>query len=55
MKTDWQQITPYREVNEVLAFVTDQISESLGNQLVGLYLFGSLTYGDFNLNRSDMI
>ncbi|MCL5429629.1 MAG: DUF4111 domain-containing protein [Chloroflexi bacterium] len=54
MKPVVEQITPYSDVNEVLAFVTDQISASLGSSLVGLYLFGSLTYDDFDPKRSDI-
>jgi predicted nucleotidyltransferase len=48
------QITPYPDVNNVLDFLAQKISASLGKNLVGLYLFGSLTYGDFNPDRSDI-
>lgn len=47
-------ITPYEDVNEILIFIIDKISNSLGDSLIGLYLFGSLTYGDFNPTRSDV-
>jgi predicted nucleotidyltransferase len=48
------QITPYPDVNNVLNFLVGKIIVSLGKNLVGIYLFGSLTYGDFNLDRSDI-
>lgn len=48
------QITPYIEVNETIGFVADRICKSLGDSLLGLYLFGSLTYDDFNQDRSDI-
>lgn len=33
--------------NEVLAYWTEKVQIALGQNLIGLYLFGSLTYGDF--------
>jgi hypothetical protein len=48
------QPTPYPEVNDVLDTVLTGIQSELGEKLVGLYAFGSLVTGDFNLNRSDL-
>lgn len=41
-------------VNEVLAYWTENVQIALGQNLIGLYLFGSLTYGDFVPKRSDI-
>jgi hypothetical protein len=48
------QLTPHPEVNEVLDAVLTSIRWELGDKLVGLYAFGSLVSGDFNLKRSDL-
>jgi predicted nucleotidyltransferase len=48
------QLTPHPEVNEVLDAVLTSIRGELGDKLVGLYAFGSLVTGDFNLKRSDL-
>lgn len=47
-------ITPYQDINEVLLHISNGIKDILGKNLTGLYLFGSLTYGDFNLDSSDI-
>lgn len=47
-------LTPHQDVNQVIADLTRGISEVLGDQLVGLYLTGSLTYGDFDRGSSDI-
>jgi len=47
-------ITPYPSVNEILLNVSNRINHILRENLIGLYLFGSLSYGDFNLNNSDI-
>src|SRR2546423_14221704 len=47
-------ITPYDDVNKVLSLLADGLTEVLGNQLAGLYLTGSLTYGDFEPGSSDI-
>jgi predicted nucleotidyltransferase len=46
--------TPYSAVNEVLAALHTQVKAVLGSQFVGLYLYGSLATGDFNLESSDL-
>jgi predicted nucleotidyltransferase len=40
--------TPYPEVNELLAALKDGVRGVLGERLVGAYLFGSSTTGDFD-------
>ncbi|MDQ5972418.1 MAG: hypothetical protein QG553_577 [Patescibacteria group bacterium] len=46
--------TPYKDVNQVLSRLSDGLVNVFGNQLVGLYLTGSLTYGDFEPGSSDI-
>jgi predicted nucleotidyltransferase len=47
-------MTPYDAVNVVLTHLSVSLIGSLGEQLVGLYLTGSLTYGDFDPGSSDI-
>jgi predicted nucleotidyltransferase len=49
-----KNITPYQDVNGVLFNISNGIKDILGKNLIGLYLFGSLTYGDFNPDSSDI-
>lgn len=49
-----QKLTPYEDVNQVLELLATGLKELLGNQLAGLYLTGSLTYGDFDKGSSDI-
>ncbi len=44
----------YQDINEILLFISDGMNRILGKNLIGLYLYGSLTYGDFNLGSSDI-
>ncbi len=46
--------TPYPEVNEVLNLLLSNVKEILGEQFVGMYLYGSLSSGDFNPETSDI-
>ena len=46
--------TPYPDVNEVLHLVLTETHEVLGKQFMGLYLYGSLSSGDFHPNASDI-
>lgn len=46
--------TPYPEINAVLSEWTGGLERLLGNKIVGLYLSGSLAYGDFVPERSDI-
>lgn len=55
MKTnEIKKLTPYPDVNDVLCLLLDGLNELLGDQLAGLYLTGSLTYGDFDRGSSDI-
>lgn len=47
-------LTPYQDVNEILVELVKGLDDSLGERLVGFYLTGSLTYGDFDRGSSDI-
>lgn len=47
-------LTPHPEINEVLLTVSHGLQNILAQNLVGLYLFGSLSYGAFNPDSSDI-
>jgi predicted nucleotidyltransferase len=46
--------TPYSDVNQILNLLLARIQEILGNQFIGMYLYGSLASGDFNPETSDI-
>jgi aminoglycoside adenylyltransferase-like protein/nucleotidyltransferase-like protein len=46
--------TPYSDVNEVLHLLLTNVKEILKDQFVGMYLYGSLSAGDFNPETSDI-
>lgn len=46
--------THYPEVNEVLHLVLTKTRELLSQHFLGLYLYGSLSSGDFHLEASDI-
>lgn len=46
--------TPYREVNQILSLMLTRVQEVLQEQFVGMYLYGSLATGGFNLQTSDI-
>lgn len=46
--------TPYEEVNTILLFLLTNIQAILGPQLVGFYLYSSLSLGDFDPTSSDV-
>jgi Domain of unknown function (DUF4111)/Nucleotidyltransferase domain len=46
--------TPYNDVNTLLLFMLPKIQAILGDQLVGIYLYGSLSLGDFDPASSDI-
>lgn len=48
------QPTPYPEVNATLAALLAEAQTVLGDRFVGLYLYGSLSSGDFNPHSSDI-
>ena len=47
-------ITAYAEINELLDSLLAQIQAVLEQKLVGVYLFGSLVWGDFDQGSSDI-
>jgi len=46
--------TPYLGVNEVLDALLSHVKEILGDQFIGMYLYGSLSSGDFDPRTSDI-
>jgi predicted nucleotidyltransferase len=46
--------TPYLEVNALLNLFLPEVQAILENQFTGMYLHGSLAYGDFNPETSDI-
>jgi len=48
------RVTQYPEINKLLDLLLSSATAVLGNQLVGMYLYGSLASGDFNLETSDI-
>jgi hypothetical protein len=46
--------TPYADVNRFLQVFLAQVQAVLGEQFIGLYLYGSLASGDFVTARSDI-
>lgn len=46
--------TPYDDVNEVLNLLLANVKKILKEQFVGMYLYGSLSSGDFNPKSSDI-
>jgi hypothetical protein len=55
MKTKQDKlITPHQDINEILTILPQDLTKILGNNLVGVYLTDSLTYGDFDRGSSDI-
>lgn len=48
------QFTPHPDVNAILVRLAAGLTRILGDRLAGLYLTGSLTYGDFDRGSSDI-
>lgn len=46
--------TKYPEINKILELLLTSATRVLGGQLVGMYLYGSLSSGDFNPETSDI-
>lgn len=46
--------TPYQDVNEILNLLLASAKKILKEQFVGMYLYGSLSSGDFNSETSDI-
>jgi predicted nucleotidyltransferase len=47
-------LTSENDVEKFLTHLSDGIQKILDQNLIGLYLFGSLSYGDFNPDSSDI-
>ena len=47
-------ITPYADINDLLADLLARMQAVLGHKLVGVYLYGSLVWGDFDRESSDI-
>jgi len=47
-------VTPYSAINNMLTELVEGLNRLLGKKIVGLYLSGSLAYGDFLPDRSDV-
>lgn len=47
-------LTPYEEVDALLHFMLVRVQNMLGDRLVGFYLYGSLSLGDFDPASSDV-
>ena len=48
------QITPYPDINSFFATLLFQLTIILEDRLIGVYLFGSLVWGDFDYGSSDI-
>lgn len=46
--------TPYRDVNIILHRLRTDVESILGEQFIGMYLYGSLSLGDFDPQTSDV-
>lgn len=46
--------TAYKQVNSILNLLFTRVQAILGDQLVGFYLYGSLSLGDFDSESSDV-
>jgi hypothetical protein len=44
----------YQDINDILTMLSEGLKDILGDQLIGVYLTGSLTYGDFDPGSSDI-
>ncbi|MDQ3654527.1 MAG: DUF4111 domain-containing protein [Chloroflexota bacterium] len=47
-------LTPHQDINEILVQLAGGLADILNDRLVGYYLTGSLTYGDFERGSSDI-
>ena len=46
--------TPFEDINILLQTLVLNLKDTLGDNLLGVYLYGSLVWGDFNYNASDI-
>ena len=49
-----QKFTSYQEINEIIHSFVGEVKNILNENLCGIYLTGSLSYGDFDENSSDI-
>ena len=49
-----KQYTPYDDVNVILDILLADTKETLKEQFIGMYLYGSLSSGDFDPKSSEM-
>jgi len=47
-------LAPHPDIYDILVRLAGGLAETLGDRLVGFYLTGSLTYGDFDRGSSDI-
>src|SRR5690348_4129469 len=48
------KVTAYEDINGLLDDLLGRLKGALGEKLVGLYLYGSLVWGDFDYDISDI-
>ena len=53
-EVDIKELTPFKDVNEISRFFTSGTILLFKENLVGIYLAGSLSYGAFHYERSDI-
>src|SRR5262245_614060 len=46
--------TAYQDITEMMSTLLSQVQAVLGQKLIGVYLFGSLVWGDFDDDVSDI-
>lgn len=49
-----KKLTPYSDINDLMILFSERLKEVLGDNLIGVYLTGSLSYGGFIPERSDL-
>jgi len=50
----YPQYTPHEDVNQILSLLLKNVKEILRDDFLGMYLYGSLSSGDFNPETSDV-
>jgi predicted nucleotidyltransferase len=54
LNQNFYSLTPFTDINIFIETYTRGVTELLYSNIVGIYLTGSLSYGDFNYNSSDI-
>lgn len=49
-----EKLIPCKDILDLLTTISDDLNKILDTRLIGIYLFGSLSYGDFNIDSSDI-